>query len=94
MARRMARKGACGGDVRSGDEYSPLPHPGVNHVPLDPLRQGVEGLCHDQQQPLLVYGATASQAQGAIGILRSLGYREVHNHGDFRRAGRSLAARV
>jgi phage shock protein E len=88
----LIRKGAKLVDVRSEAEYAAGHLEGVVNIPLDRLTTDIGRFAPDREQALLLHCASGGRSGVGTGLLKRMGYRDVHNLGSYGRAQKVLAA--
>ncbi len=78
-------------DVRSDEEWAEGHLAGVQHLPLDLIRERITSLVPDKQTPLGVYCASGARSSHAARLLKQLGYENVEDLGGYNEAQRKLA---
>jgi len=68
-------------DVRSVSEYLSGHLPGAMSMPLPGIEQEIVHKLPLRATPLILYCASGARSEQALGLLRSLGYTDVHNGG-------------
>jgi len=68
-------------DVRSVSEYLSGHLPGALNLPLPHIEHEVVHKVPLRATPLILYCASGARSEQALGVLRSLGYTDVHNGG-------------
>jgi rhodanese-related sulfurtransferase len=66
-------------DVRSAAEFRGGSIPGAVHVPIGDANFDQKAGALDRSRPVLVYCAGGYRSRKAVGILQSLGFREIHH---------------
>lgn len=67
-------------DVRTPEEYQEGHIPGSINIPLQQMEQA-ETVVNDKNKKLYVYCRSGSRSRQAAGILKEMGYHDVHNIG-------------
>ena len=67
-------------DVRTPEEYQEGHIPGSINIPLQQMEQA-ETVVKDKNKKLYVYCRSGSRSRQATGILKEMGYHDVHNIG-------------
>lgn len=75
----LAAGGAVFVDVRSPGEFAAGNKPGSLNIPLDVLAQQAGRL--DKNKPVVLSCASGARSGAGVGILKSLGFRDVTNAG-------------
>lgn len=76
----LVKNGAIIVDVRSKGEYGGGHIKGSLNIPLDQLSKNLSKL-NDKNTPVITCCASGMRSASAKGILKSNGYKEVHNGG-------------
>ena len=79
-AHELVDAGALLVDVRSPAEFGAGHIRGAINIPVQSLPQRLKEL-DDKERPLVLYCASGARSASAAGMLRSAGYKKVHNLG-------------
>jgi phage shock protein E len=87
-ARRLVQRNAKVIDVRSAEEFAAGAVKGAINLPLGEVTARIQSIVPDKSTPVLVHCLSGGRSAIARRMLRSLGYRQVHNLGSLHRAKR------
>lgn len=73
-------------DVRTPAEYAEAHLPGAVNLPLDSLQATIGRHAPDRGSRIELYCRSGRRSAAAAGLLRDLGYRDVHDLGGYARA--------
>jgi phage shock protein E len=88
---KLVEEGALLLDVRSTREFANGHIPGSLNISLDTLGNKL-GQLKDKEQPIITYCASGLRSASAKAILKSKGYKEVHNAMSWNSLARKLSA--